>query len=131
MSREADAGTTAGADHEPPTEGDRVLGVGGFVAVHLLALLAVGEPSLPTLVAVEAVALVALVAGDAAATGVGLRRTLPAAVGVLAALVAVGVALGPAGAEPWVVAAAAFAIAGSLLYAGHRYDRYLAGGEAA
>jgi len=130
MSREADARRTAGADHEAPADRDRMLGVGGFVAVHLLALLVVGEPSLPALVPVEAIALVALVAGDAVTTGVGLRRTLPAAAGVLAALVAVGVALGPAGAEPWVVAAAAFAVAGSLLYAGHRYDRYLGGGGA-
>lgn len=107
---------------------DRALGVGlaAFVAVHLLALLAVGDPSLPALVGVETVAVAALVAGDVLTTG---RRTaLTAAVGVLVALGAVGAALGPLAAPSWVVAVGLLAVAGTLLYAGGRYDRYLAGG---
>ena len=119
--------------HEPGGAGndrtDRGLGAGvtAFVAVHLLALLVLGDPSLPAVVGVEVVAVGALLAGDAAT--VGTRSALPATAGALVALVAVGGALGLE-TPPWLVAVGTLAVAGTLLYAGHRYDRVLAGGGA-
>jgi hypothetical protein len=120
-------------DSEPDGVGndrtDRRLGAGvtAFVAVHLLALLVVGDPSLPAVVGVEAVAVGVLLAGDAAT--VGTRAALPATAAALVAVVGVGVALGLE-TPPWLVAAGTLAVAGTLLYAGHRYDRVLAGGGA-
>lgn len=111
--------------------GDRALGAGvaAFVAIHLLALLAVGEPSLPELLGVEVVGVGLLLAGDAVATG--LRIALPAAVGVLAALALVWMALGPLEMPPWAVAVGLLVVTSAALYAGHSYDRSLAGGEPA
>lgn len=119
------------ADHEmggaEDDRTDRTLGAGVtvFVAVHLLALLVLGEPSLPAVVGVEVVAVGALLAGDAAT--VGPREALPATVGALVALVAVGGVLGLE-TPTWLVAVGGLAVASALLYAGHRYDRVLAGG---
>lgn len=132
--RNADDPTDGGDDEAPPrhrTGGGRTLGAGvaGFVAVHLLALLAFEDPSLPVLVGVEALAVGSLLAGDAVATGA--RGVFPAAAGVLVALVAVRMALGPPGVATWVVAAGTLVVAGTLLYAGHRYDGVVAGGEPA
>lgn len=114
----------------PEADGGRALGAGvaAFVAVHLLALLAVEGPSLPALVGVEVVAIGLLFAGDAAATGP--RTALPAGAGALGALAAVGLATGPLEVAPWVVAVAVAAV-GGLLYAGRRYGRSAAGGESA
>ena len=111
--------------------GGRALGAGlaGFVAVHLLALLVLGEPSLPALVGVEAVAVGLLLVGDALATDV--RAALPVAVGVGVALGAIRLALDPAGMPPWVVAVGLLVVAGTALYTVHRYDRFLAGSEPA
>ncbi|MFC6940076.1 hypothetical protein ACFQE8_08890 [Salinirubellus sp. GCM10025818] len=111
--------------------GGRALGAGlvGFVTVHLLALLVVGEPSLPSLLGIEAVAVGLLLVGDALATDA--RATLPVAVGVGVALGAVRLALDPAGMPPWVVAVGLLVVAGTVLYTVHRYDRFLAGGEPA
>lgn len=123
MSESDTRGDDAGAG------GGRALGFGlaGFVAVHLLALLVVGEPSLPELLGIETVAVGLLLVGDALATHV--RATLPVAAGVAVALGAVGLALDPAGMPPWVVAVGLLVVAGTALYAVHRYDRVLAGGE--
>jgi hypothetical protein len=104
------------------------VGVAGFVLVHLLALIALAEPSLPELAGVEALALVALVGGDAATTGDG-RAAVLVGVTVLAALGAVGVAL--ASAEPWVVAVGVLAVAGGTLAGLGWYDRVVAGGRSA
>ena len=132
--RSADARTRETDDGEPSrhwTGGDRAIGTGiaGFVVVNLLALLAFGDPSFPALVGVEAVAVGSLLAGDAVATGA--RGALPAGAGVLVALVAVRIALGPLGLATWVVAAGTLLVAGTLLYAGRRYDGFVAGGDPA
>jgi hypothetical protein len=120
---------------EGTTEGivgsDRALGAGvvAFVAVHLLALLALGSPSLPALVGVEATAAGLLLAGDAAA--VGPRRALPATAGVLVAAGIAGWAVRATGGSAWVVGGGLLAAAGAGLYALHRYDGSVAGGGAA
>ena len=126
--------TGRGDDEAAPrhrTGSGRTLGAGvaGFVAVHLLAILVFEDPSLPALVGVETVAVGSLLAGDAVATGA--RGALPAATGAIVALVAVGMALGPLGVATWVVAAGTLSVAAALLYAGHRYDRFVAGGDPA
>ena len=110
---------------------DRALGAGvvAFVAVHLLALLVLGSPSLPALVGVEAAAAGLLLAGDAAA--VGPRRALPATAGVLVATGVAGWAVGAADGASWVVGVGLLAAAGAVLYGLHRYDRSVAGGGTA
>lgn len=105
-----------------------VVGVTGFVVVHLLALVVLGDPSLPPLVGVEALALAVLVAGDALATR-DPRTVALLVVAVVATLVAVGLALGTV--DPWVVATGLLAGGGGALYLAHRYDRSVAGGETA
>ena len=128
----SDDGTSGRAvDGEGSTRRGRTIGAGvaGFVAVHLLALLVLEDPSLPALAGVEALAVGLLFAGDAATVGTG--RALPAGAGVLAALVAAGVARGPLATAPWIVAVGLPVVAGSLLYAVHRYDRSVLGGEPA
>lgn len=123
----SDDRTASPADATGDDRSDRSLaaGLAAFVAVHLLALLVVETPSLPAVAGVGALALGALLAGDAAT--VGPRHALPAAAGVLVALLAVGAALG-SGTPTWAVAVGPPAVAGTLLYAGHRYDRFVAGG---
>lgn len=117
-----------GADH---VDRGRALGAGvaAFVAVHLLALLAVEGASLPALVGLEVVAVGLLFAGDAAATG--LRPALSAGAGALAALAAVGLATGHLEVATWVVAAGPIVAVGGLLCAGRRYGRSATGGEPA
>ena len=132
--RNADGRTDEVDDEEPSrhrTGSGRALGAGvaGFVVVHLLALLAFEDPSLPVLMGVETLALGFLLAGDVVTAGA--REALPAAAGAIVALVAVGMALGPLGVATWVAAAGTLPVAAALLYAGHRYDRFVAGGDPA
>lgn len=112
----------------PSRDAGRALTVGvtGFVLVHLLALVALADPSLPALVGTEALAVAVLVGGDAVTTGDGRAAAL-VGVAVLAALGAVGLAL--AATEPWIVAVGLVAVGGGTLYGLGWYDRVVAGGE--
>lgn len=117
-------------DHVHDRDDDRalVVGVTGFVVVHLLALVVLGDPSLPVLVGVEALALVALVAGDALATR-DPRAAALLVVAVVVTLVVVGLALGSV--DSWVVAVGLLAVGGGALSLAGWYDRSVAGGERA
>ena len=121
-------GPSSGVAGAVGTGGDRALAAGlvAFVAVDLLALLALDGASTAALVGVGAVAVGLLLAGDVASVGAG--TALPAAAGAIAGAAGVGVALGPLAAAPWVVAVGLLVLAGGSLYALHRYDRAVPGG---
>lgn len=114
--------------HDRDDDRALVVGVTGFVVVHLLALVVLGDPSLPVLVGVEALALVALVAGDALATR-DPRAAALLVVAVVVTLVVVGLALGSV--DSWVVAVGLLAVGGGALSLAGWYDRSVAGGERA
>lgn len=118
----------SGADTDHGEDRPLVGGVAGFVVVHLLALVVLGELSLPTLAGVEGLAVAVLVGGDLVTTR-DVRATALVVVAAVVGVVAVGLALGAA--EPWVVAVGLLAVGGSLLYAFQWYDRAVAGGVVA